>query len=144
MVVLFVIIAWIIWDVGRGVIKNDGICVETELILQDVVVQDPLKPLILTAQLLADGKPLVGGEVNFGTKTIQAFSPDRTFDGGRHIGEATTNSEGVAEFIRPEGLDGLTLPNETLTGYNANFKPLTPINEVQYCHSRSEAGLQLN
>lgn len=128
-------------SIGRAVLfegKSGTNCVKTELTPQNVVVQDPLQPLKLRATLLADGKPLAGGKVTFGTRGTMTHQSGRTFDSGRHIGEATTNSEGVAEFVRKEGLDGLTLSNETLTGYSVSFTPLTPINDVHYCFDRNK------
>lgn len=124
---------------GCGLEPGSGDCRVTELEVEPITVTDPLAPLALTATLTADGEPVAGAEVDFSTIVEGAPNMPEGETGGGHVGTATTNADGVAEYVREEGIDGLFLPGESFVGYRADFTPLTPVDDERYCRVRNEA-----
>src|SRR5688500_16641241 len=118
-----------------GLEPGSGQCREAALAADPVTITDPLAPLTITATLTADGEPIAGAEVDFATLTTGLPNVPEGQRGGHHFGEATTDADGVARFVRDEGIDGLLLPEEELTGFQATFTPLEQIDEVQYCRA---------
>ena len=126
-----------------GIEPGSGQCRETTLLADPVTVTDPLAPLTLTATLTSEGKPVAGADISFATLTTGTPNLPAGARGGRHIGKATTGDNGVARYVREEGIDGLLLPGEQLTGYQAGFTPLRKIDGVQYCKARDDAPMTI-
>ena len=122
-----------------GIEPGSGQCRETTLLPEPVTVTNPLAPLTLTATLTAEGDPVAGADISFATLTTGTPNLPAGARGGRHIGKATTGDDGMARYVRAEGIDGLLLPGEQLTGYQAHFTPLRKIDGVQYCKARGDA-----
>lgn len=126
---------------GCGIEAGSGLCTRTALSLPPVDVSDPLAPLTLAARLTAGAKPVAGATVAF---SVDLRSPALPNDdgGGIFVGKATSDADGVARYVREEGVDGLVLvPGDTLTGYEAGFTLLSKIGGVQYCRSHASGAL---
>ena len=105
-----------------GIEPGSGQCRETTLLADPVTVTDPLAPLTLTATLTSDGEPVAGADISFATLTAGTPNLPAGARGGRHIAKATTGDDAVARYVRAEGIDGLLLPGEQLTAYQADFR----------------------
>lgn len=121
---------------GCGIEPGSGACVVTTLSVQDVQVTDPLAPLSLTAAITASG-PVQGAELTFFIATGQPG--EKTV--GKRVGEATTGGDGVACYVRGNGVDGLAFSDERIDRYSVEYNPLNTIGNVQYCRSRADARL---
>ena len=105
-------------------------CVDTELTAAAVTASAE-KPLTLQASLSADNKPVPGADIVFYSKVTGGGSASA---GGYRIGSAKTDSQGIARFELPLGLQHLELlSGERAIGYNAEFKPLNKIGGTSYC-----------
>jgi len=109
----------------------------TTLSIQDVRVTDPLAPLTLTATMTAGGRAIRGAELAFfiavgrtGEQTV-----------GRRVGEAATGDDGVARYVREDGVDGLAFSDERVDRYSVEYNPINKIDDVRYCRSRADARL---
>ncbi len=136
---LIAVVGSLVLGPGCSLEPGSGDCREVEIEAEPVTVADPLAPLELTATLTADGEAVAGAEIAFATITEGTPNVPEGETGGRHVGEAETGADGVARFERPEGIDGLLLPEERLVGYRADFTPLEELDGVQYCRARTDA-----
>jgi hypothetical protein len=63
---------------------------------------------------------------------------------GVRIGEAKTDTSGKASYERADGVDGLGFSDEHVTGYSVEYNPLTTIDDVQYCRTRTDASVTVS
>ncbi len=123
---------------GCGLEPGSGQCREAAIDADPITITDPLAPLTITARLTYEGEPIADAEISIATLTTGTPNLPEGARGGRHIGDAITDADGVARFVREEGIDGLLLPEEELTGFQATFTPLEKIDDVQYCRARTD------
>lgn len=111
-------------------------CTKTALHVRPVDVSDPHAPLTISARLTRDGKPFDGVEVKLAVNLLGANNAhaDALF-------RARTDADGVATVTREEGVAGLSVPNQQVTGYAAYYQPLNKVNGTQYCWSGASAPL---
>lgn len=109
-------------------------CTKTTLTVEPVT-SAASGPVTLEARLTAGGDPLPGAGIAF---FVEVSAPaDRA---GRSIGGADTDSDGVATVSFDAGLGSLVLPDETVTGYSAEFRVTGSVDrEGDFCRSRGEA-----
>ncbi|MEO3743858.1 hypothetical protein [Plantactinospora sp. B5E13] len=125
---------------GCGIEPGSPSCTVTTIEVRDVVVTDPLVSLTLAATMTADGRPVRGAELAF---FVAVGRPGEQSTGLR-VGEATTGDDGVARYVRRDGVDGLGFADERADGYSVEFNPIRKLDGVQYCRSRSDARLTVN
>ncbi|SCF16844.1 hypothetical protein GA0074695_3942 [Micromonospora viridifaciens] len=122
---------------GCGTEPGSRSCTVTTISIQDVRVTDPLAPLTLTATVTANGRPLPGADLAY---FIAVGRPgERTV--GHVVGQATTDDDGVARYVRKHGVDGLAFSDERIDRYSVEYSPLNKIDNVQYCRARADARL---
>jgi hypothetical protein len=122
---------------GCGTEPGSGSCTVTTISISDVRVTNPLTPLTLTATMTADGRPVRGAELAFFIAVGR--TGERTV--GQLVGEATSSDDGVARYVREDGVDGLAFSDERVDRYSVEYQPINKIGDVQYCRARADARL---
>jgi len=125
---------------GCGILDRK-VCTDTDLSLPPIHVTDPKAPVLLTATLTAGDQPLVGGSVSFFIRTVAPARPGP--ESGFRTGSATSGSDGVARYSRTAGLTDVLLVGDRVTGYEAEFLPLTKISGVNYCGAKARGELRV-
>lgn len=126
--------------IGCGLEPGSGQCVETKLEPLTTEVGSDDLPLTLSARLTADRKPVPGAAVGFYVHADPPLGAEPNIYG---VGQATTDSDGVADHVTESGLAGLLhFPDrERLVGYQVDFSPVAKVGGVQYCRTRAETTL---
>jgi len=106
----------------------------TALQTQAVEVGDTRAPLIVTARLTRDGRPLAGVRVKL---AVALAGPNNAR--AQALFYADTDADGRATVTRPEGVAGLSFPSQQVTGYTAYFQPMNKIDGVEYCWSTASS-----
>jgi hypothetical protein len=127
-----------------GYQAGSGLCEETILEVDPIVVRASQKPVTLVATLTTKkgARPVVGAEISFFNHTLPPWAPDQPT--GRGVGVATTGADGRAELVEGAGVDGLVhISGEVLIGYGAELRQITDIGGEFYCHSRGTAPITI-
>lgn len=125
-----------------GYQPGSGLCEETHIEVQPLVVKATQKPVTLPARLTTKkgGRPIAGAELEFSNRILPPWAPDQPT--GSVVGVATTGADGRAEFVEAAGVKALVLGREgtRLVGYIVELRQITPVaGEHYYCHSRATA-----
>jgi hypothetical protein len=109
-------------------------CTGTALRVSPVRAHRGDDPLTIGARLSRDGKPFPGARVKLAV-TLVGQSNARA----EALFYATTDAEGLASVTRPEGVAGLSVPGQQVTGYGAYYQPMNKVDGTRYCWSSAAA-----
>lgn len=123
-----------------GFSPGSGLCEETTVEVESLVVGASQRPITLRARLTTeeDGHPVAGAHLIFFARTVPPSAPDQAFS--HNTGTATTGPDGVAQLVVAAGADGLVaIRTDRLIGYDVAFRPLADVGGVHYCRSSARA-----
>lgn len=126
-----------------GTTPGSGLCTETVMVVEDLLITEPEEPVTLEARLLDDqGQPIAGAPLKFSSRTIPPF--ERGGTRGFVTGGEDTGADGYARHVSKPGVRGLVgFDDEQLIGYAVEFRPLTQIDGVQYCTADARANITI-